>query len=270
MNDDDRPETRYRFGEETSRRVEAIYRTADVVAQRERIRALLALRPGERVLDVGSGPGMLAREMAEEVGERGRVTGVDLAQSMLDIAGARCAGLPSVSFERGDAKALPFADGTFDAAVVAQVYEYVDDIPAALRELRRVLAPGGRALVVDTDWHSILWHSADPDRMRRVLTAWDGHLAHPVLPRTLTAALRSAGFEVVRREVFPMFNPEYDPDTYSHGMVAAIRDFVTKRGLVDEPDASAWAREQVELGERGEYFFRLDRYVFVARRPPST
>jgi SAM-dependent methyltransferase len=65
-------------------------------------------------------------------------------------------------FEHADACALPFQDESFDAVVCTQVYEYVQDIAKALSELVRVLRPSARALVLDTDWDSIVWHSGDP------------------------------------------------------------------------------------------------------------
>ena len=154
------------FDEENARRLVALYTTPDVVDQRRAIRAALALQPGERVLDIGSGPGFLAAEMAEEVGADGRVHGIDPSHSMLAIA--RSSETP-VDYSPGDALALPFGDEQFDAAVSTQVYEYVDDIEGALAEARRVLRSGGRLLVLDTDWDSIVWHSSNRERMERVL-----------------------------------------------------------------------------------------------------
>src|SRR4051812_22521173 len=139
------------FDEENARRLVAVYTTPDVVAQRRAIREALALRPGEQVLDIGSGPGLLAAEMAEEVGAEGGVHGIDPSDSMLAIARRR--GNP-VDYRAGDALALPFRDEQFDVAVSTQVYEYVEDIEGALAEARRVLRPGGRLLVLDTDWDS--------------------------------------------------------------------------------------------------------------------
>ncbi|MGH2968283.1 MAG: methyltransferase domain-containing protein, partial [Solirubrobacteraceae bacterium] len=77
------------FDDATARHVEAVYTTRDIVEQRRAIRAALALRPGERVLDIGSGPGFLVAEMAEEVGPEGRVDGVDPSESMLAMSRRR-------------------------------------------------------------------------------------------------------------------------------------------------------------------------------------
>ncbi len=179
------------FDEATSRRVEATYRTPDVAGQRRAVLAALGLKPGEHVLDIGSGPGFLAREMGRQAGPDGSVTGVEPSQDMLSIARARPGEADSapVGFRAGEAIALPCAGESFDAVTSTQVYEYVDDVPAALAEAWRVLRPGGRLLVLDTDWDSIVWRSSDHDRMRRVLRAWDGHLADPHLPRRLTGLL---------------------------------------------------------------------------------
>jgi arsenite methyltransferase len=208
------------FDEETARRLVAVYTTPDVVDQRRAIRAALALQPGEQVLDIGSGPGFLAAEMAEEVGVDGRVYGIDPSDSMLAIARH---GETPVDYGRGDALALPFGDERFDVAVSTQVYEYVDDIEGALAEARRVLHPGGRLLVLDTDWDSIVWHSSDRDRMERVLASWNEHLADPYLPRRLPSLMRAAGLELADAVIIPILNQGADRNTYSGGMLGSVR-----------------------------------------------
>jgi ubiquinone/menaquinone biosynthesis C-methylase UbiE len=240
------------FDEKQAKQVETTYMAPDIVEQRRATRALLALQPGETVLDIGSGPGFLADEMAAEVGPDGAVHGVDPSESMLAIARRR---ETRVEYATGDALALPFADGTFDAIVSTQVYEYVPDMPAALTEARRVLKPGGRLLILDTDWDAVVWHSTDRDRMLRVLEKWNDHLADPYLPRRLPRLLRDAGFELTSTTVIPIINQGARTDTLSHGVMPLIAEFV---------DDQAWREDLLAMGE--DYFFSLNRYVFVAYR----
>ena len=256
--------TALQFDEATSRRIEATYGTPDVVEQRRIVRAALGLKPGQDVLDIGSGPGFLAGEMAEAVGPGGSVRGIDPSDAMLSLARRRrpTAGSAPVGFGPGQATELPFPDRAFDAVTSTQVYEYVDDMPTALAEAHRVLRPNGRLLVLDTDWDSVVWRSSDADRMRRVLAAWDEHLADPHLPRRLTGLLTEAGFTVTHRSAIPLFNAGYDPRTYSAGLIGFITAFVPGRSGVTAADANAWAGDLTGLG--ADYFFSLNRYLFLA------
>ncbi len=254
------------FDAATSRRVAATYTTPDIVRQRLAIIAALGLRRGERVLDVGSGPGYLALEMSELVGPAGSVTGVDPSPAMLAIASAQpsAADAAPVLFRPGEATALPGADAQFHVLTCTQVYEYVADVPAALAEARRVLRPGGRLLVLDTDWDSIVWRSGDDGRMRRVLEIWDQHLADPHLPRRLAGLLTDAGFTGTACQVLPLLNAGYDPDTYSAGLIGFVSAFAAGRGELTGTDITAWASDLAGLGP--DYFFSLNRYLFTAVR----
>src|SRR5262245_24101266 len=91
------------FDAETARKVEAVYLTPDVVAQRSVTLEALQLAEGERVLDIGSGPGLLAHEMAAAVGSKGRVSGIDTSEQMLDMSRKRCAAQSWVEFLQADA-----------------------------------------------------------------------------------------------------------------------------------------------------------------------
>ncbi len=248
------------FDEQTSRRVESTYLTADVVRQRRHVRETLAPRLGERVLDLGSGPGFLAVEIAEEVGPDGEVCGIDPATSMLAMAGERSGAL--VEYRRASADRIPYPDGKFDAVVSTQVFEYVEDVPGALAEVRRVLRPGGRVLLVDTDWDSIVWRSPDDGVTERMLLAFEQHLVDARLPRKLPAVLAAAGFRDVRTSVLPMLNVGYSPDTFSAGLLALMTTFVVGRNGITADEAEAWAEGQRALG--ADYFFSLNRYLFLA------
>ncbi len=79
--------------------------------------------------------------------------------------------------------------------------------------------------------------------------------------------MREAGFTIVAREVVPLLNPELHEDTFSHGMIDLIAAFATGRNGVSEAEARAWAAELRALGENGDYFFSLNRYLFLAEKP---
>lgn len=108
-----------------------------------------ALAPGERVLDVACGTGLVALNAARSVGADGRVIGIDLSDRMVDAARdhADARQLRNIDFARMDAEALGLPDGDFDVALCALGLMYMPDPLQALREMRRVLRPGGRLVL---------------------------------------------------------------------------------------------------------------------------
>jgi SAM-dependent methyltransferase len=254
------------FDDATSRRIEATYTSAESVAQRRASLDMLSLRAGERVVDVGSGPGFLAVEMAAQVGPDGLVVAVEPSEAMRALAQTRDlpSGAARIEHRAGDATALPLDDATVDVVTATQVYEYVADLPAALAQTRRVLKPGGRIFVLDTDWDSLVWRSSDPALMRRVLAAWDDHLADPHLPRRLPCLLRDAGFDDPEVRVLPLLTVGWDEQSFAAGLLGLIEVFVPGRGGVDADEARAWADDLRSLG--GGAFFSLNRYLFLAER----
>lgn len=109
------------------------------------------VRPGHRVLDVACGTGVLAREAARHLGEDGFVAGLDAGPGMLAVAGRLA---PSIEWRLGAAESLPWDDNTFDAVVSQFGLMFFRDRPAAIREMLRVLVPGGRMAVA-------VWESLD-------------------------------------------------------------------------------------------------------------
>ena len=144
--------------------------------------------------------------------------------------------------------------------------EYVADIPAALAEIHRALRPGGRVAIWDVDWTTASMRTAESDRMRRVLDAWDEHLTHVALPRTLSAQLRDAGFDGVRMRGHSFATNELSAETYGGFLVGFIEQFVIDRDALPEPEARAWADEQRELAQRGEFYFAVIQCLFTASR----
>jgi ubiquinone/menaquinone biosynthesis C-methylase UbiE len=119
------------------------------IITRTRLREVLDPSPGERVLEIGPGTGYYTLDLAQWVEPDGMVEVFDIQQEMLDHTMRRAGqrGLANVSATRGDATALPYEDDSFDAALLVAVLGEIPEGDAALRELRRVLKPGGRLIV---------------------------------------------------------------------------------------------------------------------------
>ena len=118
---------------------------------RERAADRAELGPGDSALDVCCGTGDLALELGRRVGPGGQVIGSDFSERMLDIAREKAAdrGAPGVRFEWADALHLPYADGSFDAVTVGFGVRNLADLGQGIREMRRVLRPGGRLVILE-------------------------------------------------------------------------------------------------------------------------
>lgn len=254
------------YGEAAARRLEAVYMGADVAAQRQETIKRLKPMPGERVLDIGSGPGFLCQSIAERVGVSGQVRGIDISSTMVDRASRRNS-LEWLGFAQGDATDLDEPDQAYDAAVSIQVAEYVADIHAFCSEFHRVLKPGGRGQIMATDWDMIAWHSDHPDRMNRVLNAFKPHCADSILPRTLGFRLAQAGFEIKAVSSYPIVNTDWNDQNYSTMMVPFLTDYIRKAGTMPDNELDAWQDELEQLANDGRYFFVTNRIIFEFERP---
>jgi len=128
---------------------------------------LAQLQDGERVLDVACGTGVVARHAAQKVGTAGRVTGLDLNQGMVEVARSLppVPGAAPITWIEGSALAMHLPDAAFDVVLCQQGVQFFPDRPAALREMRRVLVPGGRVLVSiwagPTPYSIAMWNAVE-------------------------------------------------------------------------------------------------------------
>ncbi|MEU7020111.1 methyltransferase domain-containing protein [Streptomyces sp. NPDC046203] len=199
------------------------------------------LRPGQRVLDVGCGPGTISADLAARVAPGGLVVAVDPASDVLDTAKAVVAerGLDNVEFAVADVHALDFADDSFDVVHAHQVLQHVGDPVRALREMRRVCRPGGVVAVRDSDYGAFTWFPASPglDRWRelyrRVARSNGGE---PDAGRRLVSWAHEAGFTDVTASAGVWCFASPDERAWWSGMWA------------DRTTDSGYARRAVELG----------------------
>jgi SAM-dependent methyltransferase len=243
------------FDAEMGRLQRALAQCHDMVVRRSVVLQALALRPGERVLELGCGGGACAYEAARFVGPGGLVSAIDISADQVAAARARCAELAWVECRVADAASLPHGSGQLDAVYGVQVLEYVADLGKALRKIRRVLRPGGRLINFATNWSSVVWHSEHPARMTRMLAAFSPHAPYHDLPAVLPAGLRRAGLQLVRQRPVPVLNGSYGENGFSFWLSKVIAEYAVGRDAVTRDEAGAWLADFRALDEDGANFF---------------
>jgi arsenite methyltransferase len=245
----------YSFSGDLARLQQATARSHDNIVQRSKVLAALNLRIGERVSEVGCGGGYYTSQVARFVGPSGRVCAIDISQDQVTAAQQRCAEFAWVECRSADIASAPYSNAQFDAVLAVHVLGYVADLDSGLNQIHRMLRPGGRLVVVATDWSSAVWHSENTSRMWRILTAWEPHKPWLNLPSILAPRLRRVGLQPLRQTPIPILNTSYNPASASYWVARSIRSTVVGRQNVTEEEAAEWFDEFPELEKNGAYFF---------------
>ena len=234
-------------------RLERRGKAADEMAAREAYLGLLEIAPGERVLDVGCGSGVVTRDIARRVGSAGRAVGVDPSPGLLTVARdlARDAGLGDhMEFREGTAHRLPFPDGAFDALVCVTVLAHVPAGEAAIPELVRVVRPGGRVGVFDLDTDMTTFTHPDRELTRRIVAAAsDATAVNGWLSRQLPALFQRAGIvDVQARGFFPL---ETDLKSFYGNMAERSAEVAATTGAITDAERRTWLDAFHQQGARG-------------------
>jgi SAM-dependent methyltransferase len=224
---------------------------------RSRTYDLLRLRVGELVVDVGCGAGRAVAELTE----RGATAiGVDFSEQMITAA-RKC--WHDRSFLLGDAYDLPVGDGEAAGYRADKVFHELDDPAKALCEACRVLAPGGRVVLVGQDWDTIVIDSDDPELTRGIVHAGADTIASPRAARRYRALLLDAGFTDITIEVLTAVFT----DTTMLPMLSGIADAASSAGAIPRERTDAWTAEQAARGRTGRLFVALPLFIAAAQRP---
>jgi len=207
--------------------------------------ALIDLKPGETVLDLGSGGGIDVLLSAHRVGPTGKAYGLDMTDEMLALAreNQRQAGVENVEFLKGEIENIPLPDASVDVVISNCVINLSANKDRVLQEAFRVLRPGGRFAVSD-----VVVRGAVPEEVRRSMLLWVGCIAGALEESDYRAKLQSAGFADIEFEVTRTYNIE------------DARQFLTEAGvsvdqiapLVEEKFVSAFIRATRPVARHNE------------------
>ncbi len=252
------------YDKKSAESIELSYQTPEIINQRMRTLAALALNAGESVLDAGCGTGLLLAMQAKAVDRQGRAEGVDFSEDMLDVARGRCAGFEQVSLRQGSVENLDFEDESFDALSCTQTLLYVREMDRALQEMYRVLKNRGRIAIVETDWDGAILHSSYPALTRKIFDAWDAAVENPNLPRRLKLVLAGIGFSAIRVEAIPVLNSSYSQFSFSAGMLDNFAGTAVKQKAITAEESESWLQDLEKLAREQDYFFCVNRFLFSA------
>lgn len=228
------------------------------------------------LLDAGCGPGTITADLARRI-PRGSVVGVDLPEDVIASAQRELGG-GNVRFEIGDVYALHFDTGSFDMVFAHQVLQHLGDPVAALREMSRVLRPGGRVAVRDSDYAAFVWSPSDPRLTRWMeiyhrLTERNGHEADA--GRNIHRWVRAAGFEQLQISSSNWtFHTADDRAWWGQTWAERVRhsEFAwqtVEYGLADEAELQGIADAFMQWADDPEGLFVVVHVEVMATKPPS-
>lgn len=253
-----------KFDGEVTRILDTAYQCADLTRRRQASFDALQPSPGETILDIGCGNGMLTVELARAVGPDGRIIGIDPSEDMRSVGVERCKGFPCVELIDGLATALPLEDCVADKAVSVQVFEYIEDVTGAISEAMRCLKPGGRLVVSDLHAGSFIWYSDVPERMAKLIASWEQHFVAGDLPARLPGIVKHLGHHVENVVPVTITDHVLKPDGYAITMMHLLRQYAIANKHVDADTADDWFNEQISLAREGRFFFSITQFVLSA------
>ena len=224
---------------------------------RERSYELLGAGPGSRVVDVGCGGGTAVAELAARGVD---AVGVDIEAEAIAVAREHH---PGCRFEVATADELPFPDATVDGYRAEKLFHALHDPAAATAEARRVLAPGGRIVLVGQDWDTIAVDAADPHVTRAIVQATADHMPRPRAARAYGGLLLDAGFAdvTVEARTLLMTGPELVLP-----LAATLADGARRARVVTDEQAGAWLADQEDRARRGRLLVAVPMFLGSGRR----
>jgi ubiquinone/menaquinone biosynthesis C-methylase UbiE len=232
---------------------------------------IVAARPGERLLEIGSGNGILCRMLAPRLKPGGSIVGLDISVEMAAEAGkyAAAEGVHTgISFESGAAEALPYPAACFDGVLAARLLLHAADPGAVLSEMKRVLKPGGRAVVMDWDFGTVSVDHPERDLTCRLLR-WrcDHHGGDNWSGRQLFRRMHDAGFQDL--SVQPWVSVacgEADGLTLSLWRAAQL---ACEHGAISGAEKEAWVKTLEERLQAGSFFASIVYFIVKGSVAPA-
>lgn len=251
--------------------LEARGRTPSQARLRRRFLGFVPVRPGDSVLEVGCGTGVVARDLAALVGARGRVAAVDRSARLIRAARRLCAARAvrsPITLRVADGRRLPFRADRFDAALAVTVALHVAEPLQLVREMARVTRPGGRVALQDQDFGTVAVEHPERELTARIMTGVAARVyADPLSGRRLPGLLVAAGLAGVRLLTDVYQDTTLGPYTWS--FLERRAENAVRFGLADAAAAQRWLDGFTALAAAGTFVLTMNFYGAVGVKPEA-
>ncbi|MFC1432074.1 methyltransferase domain-containing protein [Streptacidiphilus sp. N1-3] len=225
----------------------------------------LAARPGERAMDIGAGTGSETQVLASAVGSDGDATGVEPHPGLREVAEQRASASGSTArFVDGNALDLPVADAAVDLVWCERVFQHLDEPERAAAEIARVLRPGGRVALLDSDWGTTLLHPGEPAVVAALTGGALAAAANPQAGRRLPAQLAEAGLVV---DEIGSQSLVQDHRRVNWAIVRMLAETAVRRGLITEEQRDTLYADLTAAAAKGALHMSVTMFGVLAHRP---
>jgi ubiquinone/menaquinone biosynthesis C-methylase UbiE len=236
----------------------------DIIEQWRYYFSVLQPGDGDIIADIGCNTGDAARLLVREYPRVDRVVGIDNDRERYERALARWRTdnrPPQIEFRLADATGLPFPENYYDRALCVETAEWITNPVAALQEIRRVIKPGGAALVVHSDFDTQVFNSTDKELCRRITTAFTDSGPDGQIGRRLYGLCKEAGFSAVKPLVYTLLNTEWSGNLYAYKVAHMMAEWLKGKSAIREKELAQWLADLQEQHNRGKFFYSINRNI---------
>lgn len=239
------------------------------IAMMDEYLAAMRIDSAATVLDLGCGTGVVSRAIARRKGFAGRVTGIDRSPYLIAAASRFAAGegvSGVVEFRSGDSQSLELRPGAFDAVVAHTLISHVEDQRAVMKEIARVVKPGGRVGVFDGDYASMTYGGSDDPAKAKAIdeTIINALVTNPRVMREMPQLLLEVGLSLDAAFGYVVADIG-KADFMAPGLQSMLR-VLPRSGAMTESEARTWVESMMRRSDQGIYFGAINFYSYVAMR----
>lgn len=226
---------------------------------------LLELNPGQSILEVGCGLGDDLQRLAQRLGGRGRLIGIDASLGLLKQAQSHLK-LPCITLAQADARQLPFPADKFDRCRIDRTLQHIEHPSQVIDEMARILRSGGLILAYDNDWGTFSISGQDEVVSRQIEDLWTGAICNRVIGRQLPRLFHQAGLTTIREEPSLSLLTDFELADRVYNL-RATATLAIERDMLDAERVGRWLEDLQVQTEKGVFICSLTAYTVVGQKP---